>query len=331
MTLFRWPPLGGAAPGRWLLILVLILASPLSAGPGLSVVPLQGLPDGNVSALAWDGGSLWAGTFDAGLARWQGGRWTEVPIPGPPKRRWINALAWDGKESPRRGASGTLWVGSAGGLARVSGGGHVIVELDELDGPVSSIRAGSGTLVVAGNDRVWIRQGEDWEIVDLPGETLHTALVRDGVLWTGGMWGALERRGEDWRRYSELNGKLPHSWVTALLPVGDEVWAGTYDAGLVVLGDGVPARMARRDAWVNFNALARTRDGVAVGTMEDGLLLWNASRRSWRRLTVADGLPSDDVTAIVEAGETLWVGTRGGVAAITPPRRAGRSRPTSNP
>ncbi len=318
-TLFRLPPCGGTVPGRLLLALALSVVSPLSADPGPSVVSLPGLPGGepavgahdhNVSALAWDGEVLWAGTFDAGLARWHQGRWTEVPIAGAPKHRWINTLAWDGEH---------LWVGSAGGLARVSAGGHSIVELEELDGPVNSIRKDSGLLVVAGNDRVWIRRGEDWETIELPGETLHAALVRNGTLWTGGMWGALERHGDVWRRYSELNGRLPHSWVTALLPVGDTVWAGTYDAGLIVLAGDAPARIVRRDAWVNFNALTRTRDGVAVGTMEDGLLLWNAATRSWRRLTMADGLPSDDVTAVVEVGETLWVGTRGGVAHTTPP------------
>ncbi len=315
-TLFRLPPCGGTAPGRVLFILVLTLVSPLSADPGPSVVLLEGLHDDNVSARAWDGEVLWVGTFDAGLARWHDGRWTKVPIAGAPKHRWINTLAWDGEKSPRRGASGTLWVGSAGGLAHWSAESGLLETLEEIEGPINSIRNESGTLVITGNDRLWIRRDDGWDIMELPGETLHAAFASGETLWTGGMWGALERRGGDWQRYSELNGKLPHSWVTALLPVGDEVWAGTYDAGLLVLAGDGPVRMQRSDAWVNFNALTRTRNGVAVGTMEDGLLLWNAANRSWRRLTVADGLPSDDVTAIVEVGERLWVGTRGGVAAV---------------
>ncbi len=330
----RWSPFGGTAPGLLLIAFALSIASPLSADPGPFVARVHQPHDGNVSALAWDGetsprrgtsGTLWAGTFDAGLARLRDGRWERVPIPGTPKQRWINALCWDGE---------TLWIGSGGGLARWDAASRSLERLDVLDGPVNSIRHEFGTVVVAGNDRVWIRRGDTWDEVELPGEALHAAFIRDGTLWTGGMWGALERRAEDWRRYSEMNGRLPHSWVTALLPVGDTVWAGTYDAGLVVLAGDDPARVLRPGAWVNFNALTRTRDGVAVGTMGDGLLLWNRSNRSWRRLTTADGLPSDDVTAIVEAGDnvppeggqryTLWVGTRGGVAEVrtantTPP------------
>ncbi len=315
MILFRLPLVGWAAPG-WALSLALALSisSPVSSDPGPLSWTYEGLHDPNVSALAWDGESLWAGTFDAGLARLRDGRWSRVEIAGSPKHRWINALCWDGEE---------LWVGSAGGLARWNARSGSLERVLEIEGPVNSIRLENDAalglplaLIVVGNDRVWIRRAGAWQMIELPGETLHAAFVDRDTLWTGGMWGALEKRGESQQRYSELNGRLPHSWVTALLPVGDDVWAGTYDAGLVVLADDGPAEMLRPDAWVNFNALAPTRDGVAVGTMEDGLLLWKRSERSWRRLTTADGLPSDDVTAIVEAGGVLWVGTRGGVAEL---------------
>lgn len=322
MTFFRWSLVGRVAPG-WMLWLTLAfsVSSPVSSDPGPFAWTYEGLHDRNVSALAWDGESLWAGTFDAGLARLRDGRWSRVEITGPPKHRWINALCWDGE---------TLWVGSAGGLARWNASSGSLEQVAEIEGPVNSIRlegeAGltpSGELVVAGNDRVWIRRSNSWETIDRPGETLHAAFLDRDTLWTGGMWGAQEQRGETQQRYSELNGLLPHSWVTALLPVGDTVWAGTYDAGLVILADEGPAEVLRPEAWVNFNALARTGDGVAVGTMEDGLLLWNRSEKTWLRLTRADGLPSDDVTAIVEAAGVLWVGTRGGVAELRWPTADG--------
>ena len=268
------------ALGLMLYLLAFSIASPLRSDPGPSFQP-AGLHDNNVSALAWDGESLWAGTFDAGLARLRDGRWSKVPIVGPPKNKWINALCWDGRN---------LWVGSGGGLARWNA--SALEHVAEVEGPIHSIRMDGGTLVVAGNDRVWIRREDGWETVELPGETLHAAFIHRDSLWTGGMWGALEQRGESWQRYSELNGRLPHSWVTALLTVGDTVWAGTYDAGLVVLAADGPARPLRSDAWVNFNALTRTEGGVAVGTMEDGLLLWTESTGSWQRLTTVDGLPS---------------------------------------
>lgn len=317
------------------LLAVLTIGAPtFRALEAATVHPLEGPPDdnpslvafrGNVSSLAWDGDSIWVGYFDAGLARVRDGHWSEVAIDGSPQNRWINSLCWDGE---------TLWAGSTGGLFRWNGGSRSMERLEEFEGSVQSVRNDSGILVVAGSDRVWIARGSDWERIELPGEAIHTAFVHRGTLWVGGMWGVLERREEGWRRYSELNGRLPHSWVTSLLTLGDTVWAGTYDAGLVALTDEGPARPVRGAAWVNFNALQHMSGGVAVGTMGDGLLLWNEVTRSWRRLSMSDGLLSDDVTAVLETPEALWVGTRGGLVELPAgvglgrqPGRADVSRP----
>jgi len=276
-------------------------------GRELRHVRLAGPPGDDVSSLAWDGDSLWVGYFDGGLARLSEGAWDRVPTPGPPGAAWINALHWDG---------GTLWVGSEAGLGRWSPGQGVVAQVEAFEGRVQSVRSEGGTLVVTGSERVWIATADGWETLDLPNEALHTAFVRGRVLWAAGMRGILRRDGGKWRRYSELNGRLPDSWVTALLPVGDEIWAGTYDAGLLALPREGEARMLRSDAWVNFNALAKSGDLVAVGTMGDGLLLYEGESRRWRRITMRDGLPSDDVTAVLFAGDTLWVGTRAGLAEL---------------
>lgn len=293
------------------------LAALLGAPEAPDVRPLDGPPDDNVSALAWDGDALWVGYFDAGLARLRRGRWSRVAIEGGPQSRWINTLCWDGE---------TLWVGSNGGLFRWHPEDRTLARIIPFEGPVQSVRNDSGVLVVAGSDRVWIArssraagEGEDWERIELPGEALHTAFVHRGTLWAGGMRGVLERRRDGWRRYTEGNGRLPHSWVTSLRAEGGAVWAGTYDAGLVALAGEGPARPLRRAAWVNFNAMAPVEAGIAVGTMGDGLLLWNAEARTWSRLTTSAGLPSDDVTAVVETPEALWVGTRGGLAELPRP------------
>lgn len=291
-----------------------LAARPAAVPEALAVRGVEGPGGLNVSALAWDGEALWVGSFDAGLSRLRGGRWSEIPIEGRPQSRWINTLCWDGE---------TLWVGAAEGLFRRDPGGLGLTRVEGFEGDVQSVRNDSGVLVVAGGDEVWIARpggavwsGESWERIELPGEALHTAFVHRGTLWAGGMRGVLERVRGDWRRYTEGNGRLPHSWVTALLVLGGEVWAGTYDAGLVALGERGPARPLRSSAWVNFNALAPIAGGAAVGTMGDGLWLWDAKAGTWSRLSTADGLPSDDVTAVVETPEALWVGTRGGLAEL---------------
>ena len=131
-----------------------------------------------------------------------------------------------------------------------------------------------------------------------------------------GLRGVMRHRRGSWDRDTELNGRLPDSWITALLPDGDSIWAGTYDSGLLRLDRNNSWRTVVSNAWVNPNALVVLQAGIAVGTMGDGLLLYNAATRRWKRLTSADGLPSDDVTALHMAGDTLWVGTRVGIARV---------------
>jgi ligand-binding sensor domain-containing protein len=262
---------------------------------------------GHVSALAWDGSNLWVGEFDGGLVRSRGGRWERVATPGPPQASWVNALCWH---------AGFLWVGSNHGLGRWDPGTDAVLAVPEVRGPVNGLRRAAGRLVVAGADAVWIGGDRGWQRLDLAGESLHAAVHVGTEVWAGGLRGVLRRDGERWRRYSELNGALPDSWVTALEPVGAELWVGTYDAGLLALDHRGTVRTLRSGEWVNPGAITATPSGVAVGTQGDGLLLWDRRSRTWSRLKVADGLPSDNVTAVLVVDGTLWVGTRHGVTAV---------------
>lgn len=328
-----------------LLLIGLLAVAPAAAG-GWSearVSQVGGLPFDHVSALAWDGTSLWAGGFDGGLARLHGGRWTAVAAPGPPTASWINALCWH---------DDTLWVGSNAGLGWWRRGSVHIAPLEWIEGPVNGLRVAAGRLVVAGADAVWVledpprdppladaRTSEaggapaphveaeavgvsvpgnrmEWRQLDLRGESLHAALLVEGKVWAGGLRGILRQEDERWRRYSELNGALPDSWVTALAPVGRELWVGTYDAGLLAIDRRGRVRTVRDGEWVNPNAIELLADGVAIGTQGDGLLVWDRPAGRWRRLTTADGLPSGNVTAVLAVGDRLWVGTRDGLARV---------------
>ena len=113
--------------------------------------------------------------------------------------------------------------------------------------------------------------------------------------------------------YSHAGGQLPHDWVNALLPDGDAVLAGTYDAGvwrLTADGRGRPVR-GLEAAWVNPAGLARVGDALLVTTLGGGLLV----RRDGAVLRQAH-LPSEDVTAVLHHHGALWIGTRGGLARL---------------
>lgn len=274
-------------------------------GRAVEKIDLAGPPASDITALEVAGDTVWAGSFDRGLARFRGGRWERIRLPETHGAGWINALCWDGA---------TLWVGSAAGLGRwVPGLGTVLSE-SVVAGRIQSIRCGDGDVVAAAAAAVWIGGDGGWRSVDLSGEALHGAVMVGGDLWAVGLRGILHRRDGVWRRATELNGELPDSWITALLPDGESMWAGTYDAGLLRRGRDGRWSTVVAGAWVNPNAMDAGPRGIAVGTMGDGVLI--GDRRRWRRLDVAGGLPSDDVTAVRWDRDRLWVGTRAGLAEI---------------
>jgi ligand-binding sensor domain-containing protein len=251
------------------------------------------------------------GAFDSGVARASGDNWERVPTPGPPGALWINSLCWDGEQ---------LWVGSEAGLGSWRAGETSISRVPGFEGRVNAIRCEGGTVVVARSHDVWIKRDAGWEQVHLPNERLHTAVLDGETLWAGGLRGLLRRREGKWTRYSRFNGRLPESWITAALPVEGELWVGTYDGGLVALDQGGMHRMLRAEAWVNPNALARSGELAFVGTMGSGLLVYDSRASRWGSMTTSDGLPSNDVTAILPTGDTIWVGTRGGLVALSAQR-----------
>lgn len=290
---------------------LLVLAHPggLSLYDGFEVrsIRLPGPPGTNVSALAAQDGVLWAGYFDNGLARLEDGVWVEVDCGDRPRARWINAIHFDGA---------ALWVGSGAGLGRWDEVSARIEPVAGVRGSVQAIRGDQGRLVVTTGSAVWLQSAAGWDSIELPGEALHTAFVHQDVLWAAGMRGVLRRTSGRWQRFSELNGKLPDSWVTALEPVGRRVWVGTYDAGLHSIDGDESASPLANDVWVNPNAVSEWQRRVAVGTMGDGLLLHRRDGARLERISSDHGLPSDDVTALLAVGDTLWVGTRAGLVEI---------------
>jgi ligand-binding sensor domain-containing protein len=102
----------------------------------------NGLPDSWVTALADDGERLWAGTFNGGLAVWDGKRWDRAdPVPGPGGRK-VTCLAVD--------AGGAVWAGTRAGLARHDRGRwRVFTRADGLPG--DEIQC-----LLPGGDGIWV-------------------------------------------------------------------------------------------------------------------------------------------------------------------------------
>ncbi len=107
---------------------------------------------------------------------------------------------------------------------------------------------------------------------------------------------------------------------TDLIVTGDAVWCATAEAGLLRF-DRVTRRfqaITREPGTIASNhltSLAFDRVGrLWVGTFESGVSRRAADGTTWELVNAFDGLPGDSVTTITVAGDTLWIGTRGGIA-----------------
>lgn len=286
-----------------------------------------GLPSGDLTCLARAFGSLYIGTFDHGLVHLHHGRIIEDRgTPHVQLERRINDLAvtrdrrgherlwiatdrgvwwYDGRVFSRAGAPaapgdehvsalhvdrhGALWVAATHGLSRYAGGrwqtwtGDARVPVAQLD-----------AVTTDGRGRVWVG-------------SLHGLLRFDPST----------RR---FARYTVSSRALPVDWVTAVRPWGNGIVAGTYNGGLSWY-DGRHFHVERKGqkglpaGWVNAHAMRLLDGRLWIGTLGRGLLVGTPG--AWQRLRAAGGLPSDDVTSVLPAGNGgAWVATRGGLVDV---------------
>jgi sugar lactone lactonase YvrE len=105
------------------------------------------------------------------------------------------------------------------------------------------------------------------------------------------------------------------------LKVTDEaVWCATAEAGLLRFDRATHAfsfiqREPGSIASNQLTSLAIDPQGrMWVGTKASGASLLTSDGSTWVLVNAFDGLPVDSVTTMTVAGDTLWIGTRGGIA-----------------
>jgi ligand-binding sensor domain-containing protein len=121
--------------------------------------------------------------------------------------------------------------------------------------------------------------------------------------------------------FTTANSTLGHNWITAIVPVDDEFFVGTYGAG-VVRAD-ASGRFARfpdfqPNVEINPGALAATANAVYAGTLNRGLAVYSLASGRWT--FIKEGLPSLSVTALAFDRGVLYVGTDNGIVRATEER-----------
>ena len=160
-------------------------------------------------------------------------------------------------------------------------------------------------------------------VAGLPDDVVYSLDGRGQTVWVGRQYGGLTRlqmtaKGPLATRYTERDGLAQDSVYVVHDPGDGTVWAGTLTGGVSHLRQGRFETFTMATGLVS-NAVRAidSRDGTMWFGTPDGV-----SRRSggeWRSYRTRDGLPSDEVAALlVDRDGNVWAGTSAGLAVLRP-------------
>jgi hypothetical protein len=115
-------------------------------------------------------------------------------------------------------------------------------------------------------------------------------------------------------------GDLEDDWITALAVHGRTLYAGTYNAGVTMLTmseDGAFTAAHLGGGYVNTGGLLVSRGTLFAATMNGLLMRPISGEGAWQ--TAPRAAPGKDVTAVISAGDRLWVASRRGLTRFAPP------------
>lgn len=332
--------LGSRSSGAWR------LARPgmrtFTAAHGLAterIRTLFELPDGSVCALVDLGVSCFRGDRTAHGTLWP---------------RNMQYRGWGWNQTVARASDGSTWIASGEGVVRHE-------RLDRLEDLGNATQP---TLVTTrdGLDaddvfRVWIdsrgtlwvgtfgtkplstraagdARFESFGVAEGFPHAAPTAFAEDraGNVWIGLYTGGVVRVREG--RFELIRAGVPHGFVRDLwIDSAGRLWIAT-STGVAIVDDPAATASGLRIRALGVQegltsgsgyALAELPDGrMAIGSQR-GLYILDATTRRSVRVTVRDGLPSNEVTVLLSDREgALWVGTVSGLARIEriPPARA---------
>ena len=284
----------------------------------------EGFGNAHVGALAAYRDRLVVGFFDGGLAELvpippSGSALQAVSTAEPPMM--LRALAGTGSSSiwavnALLDAGGVLHVASLRGAFRFDG--FRVTPVEGSGAAFSLARSGSGVAIGYGEGVLLPERKLLSGFHGLPGNQATALAAIEGGLLVGtpsGL-GYVEKLKVRWRVASG-EGKLPHPWVTAILPANGSVLIGTYGGGVVRrIG-----RMTDKGEWrpfleteglkVNTGCLVEAGGRIYAGTDGTGLFRLSRDGRRFERLKLP--LPSQRVTALLEVGGFLYIGTDEGL------------------
>lgn len=203
----------------------------------------NGLPDDHVFSVLVEGDRIWAAT-ENGLGLYESGKWRVFRAADGLAHRVVLSLALDKR-------TGDLWVGTMGGLSRVSAG-RIDTFTQLNSGLANDIVYGVGVqgdylwaATAAGASRLNMRTGQ-WSLYNernTPMYEIWTYAVSPGpdkvyyAVWGGGLL-EYDIKTERWKDYNDPDGEtemvlfkdqgLIHEITTSVSYIDSIVWVATY-------------------------------------------------------------------------------------------------------
>ena len=239
----------------------------------------RGIAGNDVRAFGFDSlGNVWIGT-NTGVSRLSGGRWTNwTGLPLPSVR--VTGIAAD---------PGTVWISTMGGAA-VSFDGSRWRSHEVLDGVVSHELVSATTT---------------------PGAVWFVSATAGVSRFSQGRWVSFKHKGKK-DAYPPPNILVRAIQADSLT----RVWLATHGAGVLLFDGRKWTRFAHNSKLPHkvVNDLALDAYRRVWFATRGGLAMWDGT--TMKVYGKKDGLPDLRVTSIASEGDTIWVGTRRGVACL---------------
>lgn len=270
--------------------------------------------------------NLWLGTSGEGLMALIPRRFREQELAALAPTRRMTAII---EETP-----GRILVGSYGtGLAAIDGGGRAASELRNSAGgrPASYIQA----LCRERNGDLWIGTYREGVRVLRPDGQMRTVAVADsggtdiaallsdsrGRIWIGGSEAIVRHEAGVFTRFDHAGGSaLGRVKSFAESPADGTIWAASPEGVFRYEGTTwTELKDARGGSLRESSCVRVAADGALwIGGSQVPLRRWLGGRLT--DITEADGLPVNNVTAMLEDDQGYWwLGSRKGVARVAQP------------
>ncbi|HSY16768.1 MAG TPA: two-component regulator propeller domain-containing protein [Candidatus Acidoferrales bacterium] len=259
-------------------------------------------------------GTVWAGSEGEGLLEFKAGKLVVVNASSGLSDNLVESLLVD--------REGKLWVGTHGGLNRISQKKVSVLSHNEgLDyGAVQgSMETQPGVIWVAQPNGVYQWDGRMFRRLalsrlPLPGPSAAVLLAtQDGSCWAAGGHGLLHFKSPQTAEEDGGTAALTNLAISALgHDLKNGIWAGTHNGELWHFADGNWQRRTNSPSGHAITAIVPDVAGsLWVGTEGDGLYqLDGDAHLDGKKIS---GLPSSWIrTLYLDAQDILWIGTAGG-------------------